>query len=109
MLWDGKGVKGLLLVGHEKVPHGFGLTGDPGDTADGAGNCGKPASQTRITGKNQGLPEPWTSISFPEIWYPRLGKVGKEGLCVFVGVLRDSGILMKTLNHYSKSVQPLNK
>ena len=24
----GKGEKGLLLVGHEKVPHGFGLTGD---------------------------------------------------------------------------------
>ena len=34
-----KGVKGLLLVGHEKVPHGFGLTGDRGgDTADGAGS-----------------------------------------------------------------------
>ena len=34
-----KGVKGLLLVGHEKVPRGYGLrTGDPGDTADGAGN-----------------------------------------------------------------------
>ena len=34
-----KGVKGLLLVGHEKVPCGFGLrTGDPSDTADGAGN-----------------------------------------------------------------------
>ena len=33
-----KGVKGLLLVGHEKVPHGFGLTGDRGgDTADGPG------------------------------------------------------------------------
>ena len=32
-----EGVKGLLLVGHEKVPHGFGLTGDRGgDTADGA-------------------------------------------------------------------------
>ena len=32
-----KGVKGLLLVGHEKVPHGFGLTGDcDGHTADGA-------------------------------------------------------------------------
>ena len=32
-----KGEKGLLLVGHEKVPHGFGLTGDcGGDTADGA-------------------------------------------------------------------------
>ena len=34
-----KGVKGLLLVGHEKVPHGSGLTGDHGgDTADGARN-----------------------------------------------------------------------
>ena len=34
-----KVVKGLLLVGHEKVPRGYGLrTGDPGDTADGAGN-----------------------------------------------------------------------
>ena len=32
-----EGVKGLLLVGHEKVPHGFGLTGDRGsNTADGA-------------------------------------------------------------------------
>ena len=32
-----KGVKGLLLVGHEKVPHGFGLTRDcGGNTADGA-------------------------------------------------------------------------
>ena len=34
-----KGVKGLLLVGHEKVPHGFGLTGDcSSHTADGAGS-----------------------------------------------------------------------
>ena len=34
-----KGEKGLLLVGHEKVPHGFGVTGEPGgDTADGAGS-----------------------------------------------------------------------
>ena len=34
-----KGEKGLLLVSHEKVPHGFGLTGDwGGDTADGAGS-----------------------------------------------------------------------
>ena len=40
-----KGVKGLLLVGHEKVPHGFGLTGDcGGNTADGA--------------RTKGLPEP---------------------------------------------------
>ena len=30
--------EGLLLVGHEKVPHGFGLTGDcSSHTADGAG------------------------------------------------------------------------
>ena len=64
-----KGVKGLLLVGHEKVPHGFGLTGDcSGDTADGAGT--------------EGLPEPQTSTSFPEIWYPGLSKGEKEGLCV---------------------------
>ena len=32
-----KGEEGLLLVGHEKVPHGFGLTGDHSShTADGA-------------------------------------------------------------------------
>ena len=40
-----KGVKELLLVGQEKVPRGSGLrTGDPGDTDDGAGNLGRPAS-----------------------------------------------------------------
>ena len=34
-----KGVKGLLLVGHEKVPCGSELRiGDPGDRADVAGN-----------------------------------------------------------------------
>ena len=34
-----EGEKGLLLVSHETVPHGFGLTGDwGGDTADGAGS-----------------------------------------------------------------------
>ena len=89
---------GLLLVGHEKVPRRFGLkTGDPDNTADGAGNHRRPASQTWITGKDQGLPKPWTSISFPEIWYPKLGKGRKEGLCV----LQDDGILMKTLSHYS--------
>ena len=34
-----KGEEGLLLVGHEKVLHGSGLTGDRvGDTADGAGS-----------------------------------------------------------------------
>ena len=41
-----KGMKELLLVGREKVPRGFGLrTGcHSDDTADGAGNCGKPSS-----------------------------------------------------------------
>ena len=54
-------------MGHEKVPRGFGLrTGDPGDTADGAGNHRRPAS---LTGKNRGLPEPQISISFPKIQY----------------------------------------
>ena len=39
-----KGVKELLLLGHEKVKWGFRLrTGDAGDTADGAGNQGRPA------------------------------------------------------------------
>ena len=62
-----KRVKGLLLVGHEKGPHGSRLTGDQGsNTADGA--------------RTKGLPEPWTSTSFPEIQYPGLGKGEKEGL-----------------------------
>ena len=57
-------------MGHEKVPRGFGLTGDPGsDIADGAGT--------------RGLPEPRTSTSFPEIRYPRLGKGEMEGLCIY--------------------------
>ena len=64
-----KGVKGLLLVGHEKVTHGFGLTGDFGiDTANGAGT--------------EGLPEPQTSTSFPEIQYSGLHKGEKEELCI---------------------------
>ena len=86
-----KGEKGLLLVGHEKVPHGFGLTGDQGsDTADGAGT--------------KGLSEPQTSISFPEIRYPGLGRGEKEGLCAVVGILKNVSILIKTSSHYSKSV-----
>ena len=88
-------MKGLLLVGHEKVPHGSGLTGDHGsDTADGAGT--------------KGLPEPRTSISFPEIWYPGLG-TGRGKDCTFMGILKNFSILMKTLSHYSKPVQLLNK
>ena len=83
--------KGLSLVGHEKVPHGSGLTGDCGsDTVDAA--------------RTEGLPEPWTSTFFPDIQYPGLGKGEKEGLCAFVGILNNFSILMKTLSHYSKSV-----
>ena len=82
-----KGVKGLLLVGHEKVPHGFGLTGDHG------------GAQLMMLG-TKGLPEPRTSTSFPEIRYPRLGR-GRRKDCVFVGILKDFGISVKTLSHYS--------
>ena len=32
------------------------------------------------------------------------GQREKEGLCAFVGILKDFSILMKTLSHYSKSV-----
>ena len=54
-----KGMKGLLLMGNEKMPRDSVLrTGDPGDTADGAENQGRLASQAWITGKNWGLPEP---------------------------------------------------
>ena len=81
----------LLLVGQEKVPHGFGLTGDCGsNTADGA--------------RTKGLPEPWTSTSFPEVRYPGLDKGEKEGQCASVGMLKNFSILMKTLSHYSRSV-----
>ena len=86
-----KGEKGLLIVGNKKVPHGSGLTGDHcSDTVDG--------------GRTEGLPEPQTSTSFPEIRYPRLGKGEKEGLYAFVGILKNFSVLMKTLSHYSKSV-----
>ena len=45
ILLERKGVKGLFLVGHEKVPRRFRLTGDHGgNTADGAGNQGRSAS-----------------------------------------------------------------
>ena len=39
LCWGKKGEKGLLLVGHEKVSHGFGLIGAcSSHTADGAGS-----------------------------------------------------------------------
>ena len=77
-----KGMKGLLLVGHEKVPHGFGLTGDCGShTADGAGSL------------NHGLLLHFLRYGTPD-W------TEEEGRTVFVGILKDFSILMKTLSHY---------
>ena len=77
-------------MGPEKVPHGSGLTGVcGGDTVAGA--------------RTEGMPEPRTSTSFPEIRYPRLGR-GRRKDCASVGILKDFSILMETLSHYSKSV-----
>ena len=59
-------------MGHEKVPHGSGLTGDRGgDTEDGAGT--------------KGLPEPQTSTSFPKIQYSRPGR-GRRKDCMHLWV-----------------------
>ena len=79
-----KGEKGLLLVGHEKVPHGFGLTGDcSSHTADGAGSL------------NHGL-----LLLF--LRYGTLDWAQGEGKdCASVGILKDFSILLKTLGHYS--------
>ena len=40
----------------------------------------------------EGLPEPQSSTSFPEIWYLGRGKGEKEGLCASVGILKDFSI-----------------
>ena len=73
----------LLLVGLEKVPHGYGLTGDHGsNTADGA--------------RTEGLSEPWTSTSFPEIRCPGLGR-GRRKDCAFVGILKDFSIFSEDI------------
>ena len=68
------------------------------------GTLGGLPAKHRLLGGIWSLGKLWTSISLPEIWSPQLGKVGKEGLGVFVGVLRDFGILMVTFCHYSKPV-----
>ena len=82
-----KGEEALLLVGHEKVPHGFGLTGDcGGHTADGARSL------------NHRL-----LLLFLRYSNPRLGR-GRGKDCASVGILKDFSILMKTLSHYSKSI-----
>ena len=45
-------------MGHVKVPHGFGLTGDRGgDTADGARTEGLPQSRTSTSFLRYGTPD----------------------------------------------------
>ena len=71
-------------MGHEKVPHGFGLTGDRnGDTADGAGNWGAP----------------WATDFYFFSWdtVPQTGQSEKEGLCAFVGILKDFSIFKEDI------------
>ena len=58
------------------------------------------ATQLMVQG-TEGLPEPWTSPSFPEIRYPGLGNGEKEGLCVFVDILKD---FSTNFNEYIKSL-----
>ena len=65
---------------------------------------GLPAEQGLLGRPGDYLSHRLLSIYFPETWYPGLGKGGKEGLCMFVGVLRGVGSFMKTVSHYSKSV-----
>ena len=74
-------------MGHEEVPHGFGLrASDCSNTADGAGNHGRPASRAQVTGKDQELPEPQTSIFFsPRYSSPNWAKGGrKDCVCLWV-------------------------
>ena len=73
-------------MGLEKVPQGSGLTGDRGsDTADGAGT--------------EGLSEPWTYTSFPEIRCPGLGR-GRRKDCAFVGILKDFSIFNEDIKSF---------
>ena len=54
--------------------------------------------------KNHGL-----LFFFSEIGYPGLGREGRKD-CAFVGILKDSGISMKTLSYYNLSLyNSLNK
>ena len=73
-------------MGHEKVPHGFGLTGDyDSNTADGA----------------RSLNHTLLLLFLRYSTHP--GQREKDGLCASVSILKDFSILMKTLSHYSKT------
>ena len=56
-------------MGHEKVPHVSGLTGD---------RC----SDTAVGARTEGLPEPRTSTTFPEIQYPTGQRGEGRTVCV---------------------------
>ena len=110
----GRGVKGLSLVGHEEAPCGLGLRSEDrgSNSADGAGDHGRPPRRAQMTERNR---EPCAVdfCSFPsggryfrmtcsETGLP--GQSGKGGLCVFVGVLRDFGVLRAKFCHYPEPV-----
>ena len=109
---------GTVALGCSLLPHGLGsrrdfawkkrgertLAGGPGDGATWLWINWRLQHDTADGARIEGLPEPQASTSFPEIWYPGLGKGEKEGLCASVGILKDFSILTKTLSHYSKSI-----
>ena len=75
-------------MGHENVPHGFGVTGDPGgDTADGARSLNH---RLLLLFLRYGIPD----------WSEREGRTSASA-----GILKDFSILMKTLSHYSVFIQ----
>ena len=61
-------------------------------------NLGSAATQVFLGPRSLGREEPWTSISFSEMWYPRLCRGGRKD-CAFVGILEDFGLSMETLSY----------
>ena len=100
-----KGVKGLWLAGHKEVPRGL-RTGDLGDTADAAGDRGRPASRAGTPGRNRESGSATDLYFFSWDAAPLTGQ-SREGrtvcgcLWVFEGTLR---FLRATFRHYSKPV-----
>ena len=75
-----KMVKGLSLVGQEKVPHSFGLR--IGDLVATTGAIGGLPAERGLLERTKGLPEPQTSISLPDTRYPGLGTGEGRPVCV---------------------------
>ena len=82
------GEKGLLLLGPEKVPHGFGLrTADPGVTADGAGNLGAGGCQLSTDyweERGRGCLSHRLLFLFLRFGTPDRAKGGKDYVCLWV-------------------------